>query len=320
MPLTEADACGLLGRDPIRIDADGAYLAGARVLITGAGGSIGSELCRQVARHHPATLVALDRDESGLHATHLTIRDRQLELVLADIRDAPRIRDVVADRRPQVVFHAAALKHLPILEQHPDEAVKTNIGGTANVLHAAHTADTNTLVNISTDKAADPTCVLGSTKRAAEQLTAGYTPRRYLSVRFGNVLGSRGSVLDTFAAQLDTGEPITVTHPDVARYFMTVQEAVALVIHAGSVGQPGEALILDMGAPIRIVDLARRYAARRGRPDVDIRYTGLRPGEKLHEVLLGCGEPDRRPNHPLISHVPVPPLPRSGTLTCGAAR
>jgi FlaA1/EpsC-like NDP-sugar epimerase len=308
MPLT-VDPLLLLDRAPIVVDVDATYLAGARVLVTGAGGSIGSELCHQIRRHGPAQLVMLDRDESALHALQLALHGRALldsaDVVLADIRDAPRIAAVFAEHQPQVVFHAAALKHQPLLERYPDEAAKTNIGGTVNVLRAAAAVNVDRLVNISTDKAADPTCVLGATKRAAERLTAGYGP--WVSVRFGNVLGSRGSVLDAFAAQIAAGGPLTVTHPDMARYFMTVQEAVQLVIHAAAIGQPGEVLVLDMGRPVRIVDIARRMAAAAGQPDLTIEYTGLRPGEKLAETLLGAGECDRRPAHPLISHVTVPP-------------
>jgi FlaA1/EpsC-like NDP-sugar epimerase len=217
---------------------------------------------------------------------------------------------VFREHRPEVVFHAAALKHLPLLEMHPGEAVKTNVWGTEHVLHAASRTGVDRFVNISTDKAADPISVLGYSKRIAERLTAGTAGESsgtYLSVRFGNVLGSRGSVLTAFHAQIEAGGPITVTDADVTRYFMTVQEAVQLVIQAGAVGRDGEALVLDMGEPVRIADVARRLAAEAPRP-VEIVYTGLRPGEKLHEVLLGADEADDRPAHPLISHVGVPPL------------
>jgi FlaA1/EpsC-like NDP-sugar epimerase len=229
-------------------------------------------------------------------------------LVVADIRDASRLRDVFLQHRPEVVFHTAALKHLPLLELHPTEAVKTNIEGTLNVLEAAAAAGVDRFVNISTDKAADPTSVLGYTKRIAEQLTSWFAnrePGAYLSVRFGNVLGSRGSVLGAFEKQVIVGGPITVTHPDVTRYFMTVTEAVQLVVQAGAVGRDGEALVLDMGEPVRIVDVARRLAAQADRP-IEIVFTGLRPGEKLHEVLLGQAEHDDRHAHPLISHCSVP--------------
>jgi FlaA1/EpsC-like NDP-sugar epimerase len=202
------------------------------------------------------------------------------------------------------------LKHLPLLERHPDESVKSNVLGTLTILRAAQRHGVQRFVNISTDKAADPTSVLGYTKRIAERLTAhvaAETGGAFLSVRFGNVLGSRGSVLPTFRAQVEAGGPITVTDKDVTRYFMTVEEAVQLVVQAGAIGRPGEALVLDMGEPVRINDVARRLAARASRP-VKVAYTGLRPGEKLHEQLLGLGEADSRPIHPLISHVCVPPL------------
>jgi FlaA1/EpsC-like NDP-sugar epimerase len=213
--------------------------------------------------------------------------------------------------RPQIVFHAAALKHLPLLERYPAEAVKSNVMGTATVLEAAAEYEVESFVNISTDKAANPVSVLGYSKRIAERLTAHMASQAggsYLSVRFGNVLGSRGSVLTTLSAQVESGGPVTVTHPDVTRYFMTVDEAVQLVLQAAVVGRGSEVLILDMGVPVRIADIARRLAARSSQP-VDIVFTGLRPGEKLAEDLLGQGEADHRPRHPLIQHASVPPLP-----------
>ena len=256
----------------------------------------------------------LDRDESALHAVQLAISGRALldsdELILADIRDIEHLHRIFSDRRPDVVFHAAALKHLTLLERHPGEAVKSNVWGTLTVLEAAKAAGVQRFVNISTDKAADPTSVLGYSKRIAERLTAYVareTGERYISVRFGNVLGSRGSVLTAFASQVASGGPVTVTHPEVTRYFMTVQEAVQLVIQAGAVGGEGQVLILDMGAPVRIADVAERLAGQSQRK-VEIVYTGLRPGEKLHEDLLGTGEADHRPHHPLISQAMVPPI------------
>jgi FlaA1/EpsC-like NDP-sugar epimerase len=312
-PVSHAD---LLGRREIRIDlaAVAGYLEGRRVLVTGAGGSIGSELCRQVARFRPASLVMLDRDESGLHAVQLSLDGRGLlddrNLVVADIRDQQRLDEVFREHRPQVVFHAAALKHLPLLEMHPSEALKTNIIGTYQVLQTALRHGVDRLVNISTDKAAEPVSVLGYSKRITERLTAAAgesASGTYCSVRFGNVLGSRGSVLTAFEAQVASGGPITVTDPEVSRFFMTVQEAVRLVIQAGAIDSAGEVLVLDMGEPVRIDDVARRIAdAAEGH--VQVVYTGLRPGEKLCEVLFGPGEVDRRPSHPLISQVPVPPL------------
>ncbi|MFU8851209.1 polysaccharide biosynthesis protein [Micromonospora sp. SL1-18] len=287
-------------------------LAGRRVLVTGAGGSIGSELCRQIARCEPGELMMLDRDESALHALQMSLHGRALldgpELILADIRDAEALARIIADRQPDVVFHAAALKHLTMLQRHPGEAIKTNIWGTLNVLEACR--DVAQFVNISTDKAANPVSVLGYSKRITERLTAHYAEQlgeSYLSVRFGNVLSSRGSVLTAFQAQIRAGVPITVTHPEVTRYFMTVEEAVHLVLQAATTGRGGEALVLDMGEPVRIADVARRLAAEADTP-VDIVYTGLRPGEKLHEHLFGADEMDHRPLHPLISHVRVPAL------------
>ncbi len=314
--IRDVDVMDLLGRGQIETDLEAiaGYLTGRRVLVTGAGGSIGSELCHQIHRYAPAELIMLDRDESALHAVQLSIYGRALlddaSAVLADLRDPERIRAIFAERRPHVVFHAAALKHLPLLERYPAEAVKSNVWGTIATLEAAVASGVETFVNISTDKAADPSSVLGYSKRATERITAYFAadaPGRYLSVRFGNVLGSRGSVLTAFTAQIAAGGPITVTHPDVTRYFMTVQEAVQLVIQAGAVGRPGEALVLDMGEPVRIAEVARQMASLSDRP-IEIVYAGLRPGEKLHEHLFGTGERDERPRHPLISHVAVLPL------------
>ncbi|RBY74856.1 polysaccharide biosynthesis protein [Blastococcus sp. TF02-09] len=312
--IRDIDIADLLGRHQIdtNIGEIAGYLKGKRVLVTGAGGSIGSELCRQIHRFGPAELMMLDRDESALHAVSLSIHgEAQLhlpEVILADIRDAEALRELFLRRMPDVIFHAAALKHVNMLEQYPGEGWKTNVLGTRNVLDAAVAVGARHFINISTDKAADPVNVLGRTKRMAERLTATYARRsegRFLSVRFGNVLGSRGSVLETFAAQIARGGPVTVTDPDVTRFFMTIPEAVELVIQAGAIGTGGEALVLDMGEPVRIADVATQLIAMEGRP-IEIRYTGLRPGEKLHEELFGREELDSRPVHPLISHVPVP--------------
>jgi FlaA1/EpsC-like NDP-sugar epimerase len=306
----------VLGRREIHTDVESiaGYLKDKRVLVTGAGGSIGSELCRQIRRFAPAKLITLDRDESALHALQLSLGVKSPldwpDVVVADIRDSSCLRQVFDRYEPEVVFHAAALKHLTLLERYPGEAVRTNVWGTLNLLRAAAEAGVEYFVNVSTDKAADPCSILGYTKRTTERLTAymGNEARgTYLSVRFGNVLGSRGSVLTTFEAQLASGGPITVTDPDVARFFMTTEEAVQLLIQAGAIGRDGEVLVLDMGELVRIDDVARRLAAGADRP-VDVVYTGLRPGEKLHEVLLGRDEIDKRPVHPLISHVDVPTL------------
>jgi FlaA1/EpsC-like NDP-sugar epimerase len=312
----DVDMRDILRRPPMETDVDAiaGYLKGKRVLVTGAGGSIGSELCRQINHYEPAELIMLDRDESALHAVQLSIRGQALldsdEVVLNDIRDLDALRKVFEDRRPEVVFHAAALKHLPLLERYPFEAMKTNVLGTANVLQAATEFGVERLVNVSTDKAADPTSVLGYSKRVAERLTASIAQEAtgsYISVRFGNVLGSRGSVLHTFTAQIAAGGPVTVVDPEITRYFMTVEEAVQLVIQAGALGANGEVMILDMGEPVKIDDVARQLIRLSGK-DIEIVYTGLREGEKLHEVLFSGAEDDQRSKHPMVSHAPVSPL------------
>jgi dTDP-glucose 4,6-dehydratase len=284
------------------------------VLVTGAGGSIGSELCRQISIYGPSELIMLDRDETGLQTAQLAVAGHGLlntrDVVLADIRDLTALLTIFRERRPEVVFHAAALKHLPMLQQYPEEAWKTNVLGTQNVLQAAGEVNVSTFVNVSTDKAANPTSVLGHSKRLAEKLTAGAAVRqsgRYLSVRFGNVIGSRGSMVPTFQALIEAGGPLTITHPDATRYFMTIPEACQLVVQAGGIGEPGEVLILDMGEPVSILEIAERMIAFSGK-DIAIRFTGLREGEKLHEELIGLGESDARPRHPKISHTRIEPL------------
>ncbi len=309
--LTDED---LLGRRKVVIDLQqiSDYLVNRRVLVTGAGGSIGSELCRQLARFNPAELIMLDRDESALHEVQLSIHGRALldtpQTVLADLRDEATINHIFDTRKPEVVFHAAALKHLPLLERYPLEAYQTNVLGTLTLLNAAQRTGVGVFVNISTDKAANPISVLGYSKRIAERVTAavGQSAKsgKYMSVRFGNVLGSRGSVLMSFRDQIAKGGPLTVTHRGVTRYFMTISEAVQLVIQAGAIGSSGEALVLDMGTPVSIYDVAKQLVANSGKP-VEIEIVGLRAGEKVHEELFGEGESDTRPQHPLISHVPV---------------
>lgn len=303
----------LIGRQPVDTDVKSiaGYVTGKRVLVTGAGGSIGGELCRQLAQFGPETLIMLDRDESGLQGSQLSISGHGLldtdDVVLADIRDVESLREIFRYHRPEVVFHAAALKHLPMLEQYPEEAWKTNVLGTRNVLEAALDVDVDTFVNISTDKAANPSSVLGHSKRVAEKLTvwaANTSGRRYLSVRFGNVIGSRGSMLPMFRRLIEAGGPVTVTHPEVTRYFMTISEACQLVVQAGGIGRPGEVLILDMGEPVRILDIAKRMIAMSGE-FIEIVYTGLRPGEKLHEELIGDDEVVERPFHPQIQHTSI---------------
>jgi FlaA1/EpsC-like NDP-sugar epimerase len=316
--LRNLDLADLLGRRAISLDtsAIAQTISGKRVLVTGAGGSIGSELCRQIMRFGPASLFPLDRDESALHAVQLSLKRPGLferdGSLLVDIRDAKALELVFADVRPDIVFHAAALKHLPLLEQFPFEAYKSNVLGTLNVLAAAAACGVDTVVNISTDKAADPTCMLGYSKRVAERLTAGYAvdhPGRYVSVRFGNVLGSRGSVVHAFTAQIERGGPVTVTHPDVERYFMLIPEACQLVLEAAAAAPGrGEVMVLDMGRPQRIVDVARALIRMSGRSDIQIDYTGLRPGEKLTEDLVSDAETLTRTKNPLVTSAQVAPL------------
>jgi len=307
----------LLGRQRITMDTTviAEQLAGRSVLVTGAGGSIGSELARQIAKFGPEKLYLLDRDESGLQATQLSLTGQGLlqgdEIILADIRDLEAMRTVFRATLPDVVFHAAALKHLPLLESHALEAWKTNVMGTLNVLTAAAEVGVGSFVNISTDKAADPTCVLGYSKRVAERLTASFSlteQGRYGSVRFGNVLGSRGSVVHTFAAQIEQGGPITVTHPDVERFFMLIPEACLLVLAAGSVGRNGDVMVLEMGEQVKIVDVARSLINLSGRRDIEIVYTGMRPGEKISEDLFSADETRRATSNPLVTNVTVPAL------------
>ncbi|MDR1432168.1 MAG: polysaccharide biosynthesis protein [Propionibacteriaceae bacterium] len=306
----------LIGRQPVdtNLAAVGGYLTGKRVLITGAGGSIGIELCHQVHRFNPAELIMLDRDETNLQAAQYRIKGHGLlntpEVVLADIRDAEAIKEIFLQRSPDVVFHAAALKHLPMLQQYPAEAWKTNVIGTLNVLNAADAAQVTTFVNISTDKAADPTSVLGYSKLFAEKLTAYMarkTDRHYISVRFGNVLGSRGSMSTLFALMIEDGGPIQLTHPEVTRYFMSIPEACQLVLQAGAIGKPGEALILDMGEPVLILDIAKRMIEMSGKK-IDIDIVGLREGEKLHEQLVSSLESAEVTEHKKISHSRVEAL------------
>jgi len=315
--LRDVNVEDLLSRRPITMDSSivAEQLAGRSVLVTGAGGSIGSELCRQIARFGPEKLYLLDRDESGLQATQLSMTGQGLlqgdEVILADIRDLDAMRSVFRAALPDVVFHAAALKHLPLLESYPLEAWKTNVLGTLNVLTAAAEVGVGSFVNISTDKAADPTCVLGYSKRVAEQLTASFSstePGSYVSVRFGNVLGSRGSVLHAFAAQIEEGGPVTVTHPDVERFFMLIPEACQLVLEAGSIGTDGEVMVLEMGEQVKIVDVATTLIRLSGRKDIDIIYTGLRPGEKISEDLFSINEDRRTTSNPLVTSVEVPTL------------
>ena len=291
----------LLGREPVRLDLEEirAYLADKRVLVTGAAGSIGSELCRQVALFHPAVLVLFDHAESPLfhierelNAAHPGL---EVAAVIGDVRDRARVDGVFERFRPEVVFHAAAYKHVPMMEMNPAEAVNNNVHGTRVVVDAAAQAGVSHMVMVSTDKAVNPTNVMGASKRAAElyvQGLAGRSRTHFVTVRFGNVLGSAGSVIPIFREQILKGGPVTVTHPEVTRFFMTIPEAAQLVLQAGSMGQGGEIFLLDMGEPVKILDLAREMIQLCGHDldDIPIVFSGLRPGEKLFEELLIAGE------------------------------
>jgi FlaA1/EpsC-like NDP-sugar epimerase len=306
----------VLGREQVVTDLDAVHrlLTGRRVLVTGAGGSIGSEIARQVSEADPAALLVLDHDETHLHelCAGLTgpVGEERTVQLLADIRDRDVILQVFERYRPEIVFHAAAHKHVPVLEQHPAEAVRTNVLGTANVVDAARAAGTRHLVFISTDKAVNPSCVMGASKRLGEQLVLARSPLegRFCAVRFGNVLGSRGSVIPTFLRQINSGGPVTVTDPRMTRFFMSIREAVQLVLQAAAISEGRDVFVLEMGEQVRIIDLARRMirlAGRRVGDDVEIKVTGVRPGEKLveelhadNEVLEGTPHPAIRRLHP----------------------
>ena len=292
----------LLGREPVQIDTSEieSYLKDKVVLVTGAAGSIGSELCQQIATFHPDLLVALDQDETGLFELRQELKLRpsplKLSVVVGDIRDEGRVRNVFAYYRPKVVFHAAAYKHVSMMEENPEEAVRNNVLGTEVVGEAACLYGTEKFVFISTDKAVNPTCVMGATKRLAEIVVQNLNERnscRFMAVRFGNVLGSRGSVVPIFWEQIQRGGPVTITHPEMRRYFMTPSEAALLVLQSGAIGNGGEVFVLDMGAPVAILDLARemiRLAGLEPDKDIPIVFTQPYPGEKLFEDILTAEE------------------------------
>lgn len=292
----------LLGREPVRknLDEIASYLHNRTVLITGAGGSIGAELCRQAASLAPNRLILLGHGENSIYQIEMELRHNYpallMETIIADIQDRDKIESVFACYRPNVVFHAAAHKHVPLMERNPAEAVKNNVFGTKNVAECADCYDVDYFMLISTDKAVNPTSVMGATKRVAEMIVQSMSVTSktvFTSVRLGNVLGSRGSVIPRFKQQIMTGGPVTVTHPEMIRYFMTIPEAVQLVIQAGSLAKGGEVFILDMGKPTKIAELAKDLIRLSGlEPDVDIsiEYTGIRPGEKLYEELLTAEE------------------------------
>ena len=292
----------LLQREPIRTDLQELHplLEGKRVLVTGAGGSIGAELCRQIARYKPALLVLFERHENSLYALDLELRElfpqAAIQAVVGDATDPDRVSEVFGEFRPQLIFHAAAHKHVPLMEQNPGEAVRNNVFGTCIVGEAALSVGVEQFVLISTDKAVNPASVMGATKRIAELLVQDLNRRgrtRFMAVRFGNVLGSNGSVVPLFAEQIRKGGPLTVTHPEIKRFFMTIPESVQLVLQASVMGQGGDMFVLDMGEQIRVADLARNMILLSGHiPDQDIKivYTGLRPGEKMYEELFDQDE------------------------------
>ena len=296
--IRRVDVLDLLGRDAIKTDLGeiSGYISAKTVLVTGAGGSIGSELCRQISRLEPKKLVLLDIYENGVYSIQMELwrncPQLDIEVLIGSVRDQKRIMDIFEKYRPDIVFHAAAHKHVPLMEGSPAEAVKNNIFGTYNVALAADRFEAQKMVLISTDKAVNPTNVMGASKRVCELIIEMFGKKSktvYAAVRFGNVLGSNGSVIPLFRKQLENGGPITVTHKDITRYFMTIPEAVSLVLQAGAYAKDGEIFVLDMGEPVRIDDLARNMIRLSGlEPDIDIKikYTGLRPGEKLYEELL----------------------------------
>lgn len=304
--LRDVEIDDLLRREPVATEtaAITRLLHGKRVLVTGAGGSIGGELCRQIARCAPRQIILLGHGENSIFSQTNELRaaypEMALEAVIADVRDAPRIRMVMAQYRPELVFHTAAHKHVSLMEQNVQDAVTNNVLGTRVMLDAASEFDVETFVMISTDKAVNPISVMGATKRVAElyvHARAVETGNRYVAVRFGNVLGSRGSVVPLFKQQIAKGGPVRITHPDVRRFFMTIPEAVQLVLQSATLGNGGEIFALDMGEPVRIVDLAHdliRLSGLQVGRDIDIEFTGLRPGEKLYEELFVPGEPYER--------------------------
>jgi len=302
----------LLRREPVKLRSEvvGELVSGQPVMVTGAGGSIGSELCRQVAAYGPSRLVLVERAENSLFEIHRELCNRfpELEVIpcVADITDVPRVTEVFREHRPMIVFHAAAHKHVPMMEWNPAEAVKNNVIGTQVIADLADSLAVERLVLISTDKAVNPTSIMGATKRAAElyvQALSLNSATHFATVRFGNVLGSAGSVIPIFRQQIQDGGPVMVTHPDMTRYFMTIPEAVQLVMQAGALSEGGETFILDMGEPVRIVDLAHdliRLSGLEPGKDIEIKFSGIRPGEKLFEELSTMSEGIQRTSHPKI--------------------
>ena len=296
--LREVQIEDLLGREPVQLKMDeiGEYIENKVILVTGGGGSIGSEICRQAALHNPRQLILLDIYENNAYSIQLELRkkypDLDLVTLIGSVRDKKRVEEIFREYRPDIVYHAAAHKHVPLMEESPNEAIKNNVLGTYNVATAANKFHARKMVLISTDKAVRPTNVMGASKRVCEiimQAFAQLSPTEYTAVRFGNVLGSNGSVIPLFREQIQNGGPVTVTHPDIIRYFMTIPEAVNLVLQCGAYAKGGEIFILDMGEPVKILDLAKKMIRLSGHvpdKDIQIQFTGLRPGEKLYEELL----------------------------------
>ncbi|MFD0868724.1 UDP-glucose 4-epimerase [Chlamydia abortus] len=302
----------LLGRDPVELDTESIrkYITGSTVLVTGAGGSIGSEICRQLAVFSPRKLILLGHGENSIYTIEMELRSivgDSIELIteIADIQDRAKMFRIMRMHKPRVVFHAAAHKHVPLMERNPEESIKNNIIGTKNTAEASHEAGVETFVMISTDKAVNPTSVMGASKRIAEMIIQeldGRSRTRFVAVRFGNVLGSRGSVIPLFKEQIRKGGPVTVTHPDMVRYFMTIPEASRLVLQAGALARGGEIFVLDMGKPVKIVDLATNLIKLSGYDldEIGIQFSGMRPGEKLFEELLNENEVHEEQVHPKI--------------------
>ncbi len=296
--IRDVDVNDLLGREPIQVNLDSImkYVSNRVIMVTGAGGSIGSELCRQIAKHQPRQLVMIDIYENTTYDIQNELKknfpELNLVVLIASVRNTKRMDDIFNQYRPEIVYHAAAHKHVPLMEDSPNEAVKNNVLGTWKVVQAADKWQVKRFVMISTDKAVNPTNIMGATKRICEMLIQTYdkhSKTEFVAVRFGNVLGSNGSVIPLFQKQIAAGGPVTVTHPDIIRYFMTIPEAVSLVLQAGAYAKGGEIFVLDMGEPVRIVDLARNLILLSGhKPDeeISITFTGLRPGEKLYEEML----------------------------------
>jgi len=322
----------VLGRAPVDLDTPELqrFLAGKRVLVSGAGGSIGSEICRQAMRFCPSRLIMLDRAEPALFEIDRELRHSwvgaDIRPCIGDVCDLRRVRQLFEAERPQVVFHCAAHKHVPMMEANPCEAIKNNIFGTQILADAALAANVAAFVMVSTDKAVNPTSVMGATKRVAELYVqslnstrdAQSSGPRFVAVRFGNVLGSSGSVVPIFQRQIEAGGPVTVTHPEMKRYFMTIPEASQLVMQAGAIGQGGEIFVLDMGSQMLILDLARELIRRNGlRPgeDIEIRFSGIRPGEKLYEELACDDEQTRPTSHPKIRVWQLPTASRQQLRT-----